>query len=132
MQRKKNITYFITCHDLIQTLRKAHDENRLEARLKHFAKYRLLIIDEIGLILALAQSKRNTFRPEKEVEMLKALTSNEFELTKEEVADSFTTALATADKMLSNVPSTMKSLEESHGCQPIDHNIVRRGRRRIE
>ena len=130
--KKRNITYFITCHDLIQTLRKAHDENRFEARLKHFAKYRLLIIDEIGLILALAQSKRNTFRPEKEVEMLKALTSNEFKLTKEEVADSFTTALATADKMLSNVPSTMKSLEESHGCQPIDHNIVRRGRRRIE
>lgn len=62
--------------------------------------------------------------------MLKALTSNEFELTKEEVATSFTTALATVDKMLSNVPSTMKSLEESHGCEPIDHNIIRRGRRR--
>ncbi|MGF0065547.1 hypothetical protein ACQRCQ_09835 [Lachnospiraceae bacterium SGI.085] len=58
------------------------------------------------------------------------MTSNEFELTKEEVAGSFTTALATADKMLSNVPSTMKSLEASHGCQPIDHNIIRRGRRR--
>ena len=41
--RKRNITYFITCHDLIQTLRKAHDENRLESRLKHFSKYKLLI-----------------------------------------------------------------------------------------
>jgi DNA replication protein DnaC len=48
--RKRNITYFITCHDLIQTLRKAHDENRLEARLKHFSKYKLLIIDEIGYL----------------------------------------------------------------------------------
>ncbi len=46
----RNITYFITCHDLIQTLRKAYDENRLEARLKHFAKYKLLIIDEIGYL----------------------------------------------------------------------------------
>ncbi|WP_078787207.1 hypothetical protein [Eubacterium ruminantium] len=82
------------------------------------------------MVLALAQSKRNNFRPEKEVDMLKALTSNEFELTKEEVATCFTTALATADKMLSNVPSTMKSLEESHVCQPIDHNIIRRGCRR--
>ncbi|MEE0685213.1 MAG: IS21-like element helper ATPase IstB [Lachnospiraceae bacterium] len=48
--RKRNITYFITCHDLIQTLRKAHDENRLEARLKHFSKYKLLIIDETGYL----------------------------------------------------------------------------------
>ena len=48
--RKRNITYFITCHDLIQTLRKAHDENRLESRLKHFSKYKLLIIDEIGYL----------------------------------------------------------------------------------
>lgn len=48
--QKRNITYFITCHDLIQTLKKAHDENRLESRLKHFAKYKLLIIDEIGYL----------------------------------------------------------------------------------
>lgn len=48
--KRRNITYFITCHDLIQTLKKAYEENRLEARLKHFAKYRLLIIDEIGYL----------------------------------------------------------------------------------
>ena len=36
--KHRNITYFITCHDLIQTLRKAYEENRLEARLKHFFK----------------------------------------------------------------------------------------------
>ena len=48
--KKRNLTYFITCHDLIQTLRKAYDENRLESRLKHFTKYKLLIIDEIGYL----------------------------------------------------------------------------------
>lgn len=48
--KNRHITYFISCHDLIQTLRKAYDENRLEARLKHFSKYKLLIIDEIGYL----------------------------------------------------------------------------------
>jgi DNA replication protein DnaC len=48
--RARQITYFISCHDLIQQLNKAHSENRLEARLKHFAKYKLLIIDEIGYL----------------------------------------------------------------------------------
>lgn len=47
---KRCLTYFITCHDLIQNLRKAYDENRLETRLKHYNKYRLLIIDEIGYL----------------------------------------------------------------------------------
>ena len=31
-------------------LKKAHNENRLEQRLKQFCKYRLLIIDEIGYL----------------------------------------------------------------------------------
>ena len=35
---------------VIQTLRKAYEEKRLEARLKHFSKYKLLIIDEIGYL----------------------------------------------------------------------------------
>lgn len=48
--KKRNLVYFITCHDLIQTLKKAHDENRLEQRLKHFCKHKLLIIDEIGYL----------------------------------------------------------------------------------
>ena len=47
---KRYLTYFISCHDLIQNLRKAYDENRLEARLKHYNKYKLLIIDEIGYL----------------------------------------------------------------------------------
>lgn len=48
--KKRQITYFITCHDLIQNLRKAYDENRLESRLKHYNKYKVLIIDEIGYL----------------------------------------------------------------------------------
>jgi DNA replication protein DnaC len=43
-------TYFISCNDLIQNLKKANAENRLEARIRHYAKYRLLIIDEIGYL----------------------------------------------------------------------------------
>lgn len=31
-------------------LNKAHAENRLEAKLKHFSKYKLLVIDEIGYL----------------------------------------------------------------------------------
>ena len=45
-----NITYFIKCHDLIQQLKKAKLENRLEQRLKHINRYKLLIIDEIGYL----------------------------------------------------------------------------------
>jgi DNA replication protein DnaC len=47
---KRQLTYFISCHDLIQNLRKAYHENRLEMRLKHYSKYRVLIIDEIGYL----------------------------------------------------------------------------------
>ena len=43
-------TYFITCNDLIMNLKKAYLENRLEIRLKHYAKYKVLIIDEIGYL----------------------------------------------------------------------------------
>jgi DNA replication protein DnaC len=46
----RQITYFISCHDLITQLNKAHNENRLEHRIKHFAKYKLLIIDEVGYL----------------------------------------------------------------------------------
>lgn len=48
--KKRYLTYFISCHDLIMQLNKAHLENRLEAKLKHYCKYRLLIIDEIGYL----------------------------------------------------------------------------------
>lgn len=48
--KKRTCTYFIKCHDLIQNLRKARMENVLEKRLKHYTKYKLLIIDEIGYL----------------------------------------------------------------------------------
>ena len=43
-------TYFITMQELINQLKRAELENRLEARLRHFQKYRLLIIDELGYL----------------------------------------------------------------------------------
>ena len=43
-------TYYINCHSLIQQLNKAHFENRLHDKLKTFAKYKVLIIDEIGYL----------------------------------------------------------------------------------
>ena len=46
----KYSTYFISCHQLIQNLLKANHENRLDERLKQYAKYKVLIIDEIGYL----------------------------------------------------------------------------------
>ena len=43
-------TYFISCHDLILQLKKSHMENRLEQRIKHYAMYSVLIIDEVGYL----------------------------------------------------------------------------------
>ena len=40
-------TYFISFQDLISQLKKALSENRLDIRLRHFCKYKILIIDEI-------------------------------------------------------------------------------------
>lgn len=48
--KKRYSTYFIKCHDLLQQLKKAKIENRLSDRLKHFGKYRVLIIDELGYL----------------------------------------------------------------------------------
>lgn len=48
--KKRYSTYFIKCHDLIMQLKKAKLENRLEARLKYFYKYKLLIIDKLGYL----------------------------------------------------------------------------------
>jgi len=45
--KKRTSTYFIKCNDLIMNLKKAKLENRLETRLKHYTKYKLLIIDEL-------------------------------------------------------------------------------------
>lgn len=43
-------TYFISFQELISQLKKALAENRLDARLKHYSKYKILIIDEIGYL----------------------------------------------------------------------------------
>lgn len=43
-------TYFIKCHDLINQLRKAKRENRLEYRMRILNRYKCLIIDEIGYL----------------------------------------------------------------------------------
>lgn len=48
--KKRTSTYFIKCHDLLKNLKRTKIENRLEARLKHYTKYKLLIIDEIGYL----------------------------------------------------------------------------------
>lgn len=48
--KKRVSTYFLKCNDLLQQLKRAKLENRLDARLKHFSKYKLLVIDEIGYL----------------------------------------------------------------------------------
>lgn len=47
--KKHTSTYFVKCHDLI----------RLEARLKHYAKYKLLIFVEMTIYLSI-RSMRNS------------------------------------------------------------------------
>ena len=48
--RHRYSVYFITCQELMNQLKKAELENRLEARLRAFMRHRLLIIDEIGYL----------------------------------------------------------------------------------
>lgn len=48
--KKRISTYYVKCSNLIAQLKKAKVENRLEKRLKHFTKYKLLIIDELGYL----------------------------------------------------------------------------------
>ncbi len=58
--RARISTYFVSFESLITQLKKALVENRLEARLKFFAKYKLLIIDEIGY-MPIDQDSANLF-----------------------------------------------------------------------
>ncbi len=48
--KSRQIAYFISCNDLISNLKKSFLENRLESRLKHYSKYKVLIIDEVGFL----------------------------------------------------------------------------------
>jgi len=43
-------TYYISCNKLIDSLNKAHFENRLAQKIKSYSKYTVLIIDEIGYL----------------------------------------------------------------------------------
>lgn len=60
--KKRTSTYFIKCHDLIQNLKRARLENRLESRLKHYSKYKLLIVDEIGYLPIEAEDAKLFFQ----------------------------------------------------------------------
>lgn len=48
--QNRNSTYFIKCADLMTALHKAQAEDRLTERIKKFAGYKLLIIDELGYL----------------------------------------------------------------------------------
>ena len=52
--------HFMTCQQLMSQLKLAESENRLETKLKQYARYRVLIIDEIGY-LNLDQKAANLF-----------------------------------------------------------------------
>ena len=47
---KRVSTYFVSCAALLNDLKKAKYENKLESRLKQYCKYKLLIIDEFGFL----------------------------------------------------------------------------------
>src|SRR5574344_453713 len=47
---KRISTYFIHFNDLMTKIKKAFQENRQESIVKHYSKYKLLIIDEIGYL----------------------------------------------------------------------------------
>lgn len=48
--KHRHSTYFVSFQNLMNQLKEALKENRLESRLKFFAKYKVLIIDEIGYV----------------------------------------------------------------------------------
>jgi DNA replication protein DnaC len=48
--RQRIATYFVTCSDLIMRLRRAKADGTLQQKLAQYARYGLLIIDEVGFI----------------------------------------------------------------------------------
>ena len=60
-QNRKS-TYFIKCARLIEILKKAQLEGRLEERLKKFYDYKLLIIDELGYLLITKEESKLFFQ----------------------------------------------------------------------
>lgn len=95
-------TYYINCNTLIEQLNRAHFENRLADRMKHFAKYRVLIIDEIGYLPMDIQGANLFFqliakRYEKNTTIL---TSNKMFSQWNEVFSDLTIASAILDRIL--------------------------------
>jgi len=95
-------TYYINCNNLIEQLNKAHFENRLAERLKHFAKYKVLVIDEIGYLPMDIQGANFFFqliakRYEKNTTIL---TSNKMFSQWNEVFSDLTIASAILDRIL--------------------------------
>ena len=95
-------TYYINCHNLITQLNKAHYENRLQERLKNYAKYKVLIIDEIGYLPMDIQGANLFFqliakRYEKNSTIF---TSNKAFSSWNEVFSDITIASAILDRML--------------------------------
>ncbi|MCL2355153.1 MAG: IS21-like element helper ATPase IstB [Oscillospiraceae bacterium] len=95
-------TYYINCNTLIENLNKAHYENRLAERLKHYSRYKVLIIDEIGY-LPMDIAGANLFfqliakRYEKNTTIL---TSNKMFSQWNEVYSDLTIASAILDRIL--------------------------------
>lgn len=48
--QNRNFTYFINCNDLIANLKKANSEKRFINQINHYAKYKVLVIDEVGFL----------------------------------------------------------------------------------
>lgn len=48
--KAKHSTYFIDCNKLINNLKEYRRKNLLNERIKHYCKYKLLIIDELGFL----------------------------------------------------------------------------------
>ena len=46
--KQRYSVYFISFHEMMAQLKQARHENRLEAKIKWFCRYKLLIIDEVG------------------------------------------------------------------------------------
>jgi len=95
-------TYYINCNTLIEQLNKAHFENRLAERLKHLARYKVLIIDEIGYLPMDIQGANLFFqliakRYEKNTTIL---TSNKMFSQWNEVFADLTIASAILDRIL--------------------------------
>ena len=95
-------THYYNCHSLIEMLKKAQYENRLEEKLKILTKYKVLIIDEIGYLPMDIQGANLFFqlitrRYEKHSTIF---TSNKPFSTWDEVFSDLTIASAILDRIL--------------------------------